>query len=465
MLWGSTLRARAGWLAFGLLLIGIAIAVVWSAPWRVATAQAQKVTYIYSAKYICVPDFPVSDLPVVPGIYKTAINIRNFLDQEVKFTKKIVVANKQDDPRGPISERKTDTLKADEALEVDCREIVELLKKQEKKGPINSPKGFVVIESPVELEVVAVYTNLVIERDTQSGFTCLNKIVYFSPPKPGPPIFVPLEERPRPIAPGVNVSLEKAGQQEKPLPNIVHEIVLPCPPPPKSIKIDPAMPDRQIVPPGVNQVVVVNKGNNPVNIPGVGAIPPNTSQAWPVTEGQQIVIQGGPADVTKIYGISDLQEYLRRLLGLPVPPPGAPPPIMIAKKIIDIERSNKVVAVFKTPRGQEHLAPIPPGKPFEVIVPTPPVGVPINLSEAVLSIIQDEIKTGGGIPGPGGTPIKTPLPPTVTVEVIGVEYGVGKGAADVGPEVEMGVGQGVGVGVGAGISIDVEYIQPKRVER
>jgi hypothetical protein len=463
MFQGSTLKAKAGWLLLGLLLIGMSTVVVWSAPWRVATAQAQKtVTFIYSAKYVCAPDLGPTEPALVPGIYKTAINVRNFLDQEVKLTKKVVVSRGQDDPRGPISERETVTLKPDEAIDIDCPDIVKLLKNQRAL----SPKGFVVIESPVELEVVAVYTNLIIERDAQSAFTCWNKVIYFSPPEPGPPIFVPLDERPRPLAPGVNVPLEKSGQQEKPLPNRVNEIILPCPPPPKNIKIDPAKPDQQRVPPGVNQVVVVNKGTNPVNVVGViGPIAPNTSRAIPVTEGQQIVIQGGPADITKIYGINDLQEYLRRLLGLPAPQPGASPPIIIAKKIIDIERSNKVVAVFKTPPGQEHLAPIPPGKPFEVIIPTPPVGVPINLSEAVLSVIQDEIKTGGGIPGPGGTPIRTPLPPPVTVEVIDVEYGVGKGLASVGPEVEMGIGQGVGVGVGAGISIDVEYIQPKRVER
>ncbi len=50
MLWGSTLKSKAGWLLLGLLLIGMATLVVWSAPWRIATAQAQKVTYIYSAK-------------------------------------------------------------------------------------------------------------------------------------------------------------------------------------------------------------------------------------------------------------------------------------------------------------------------------------------------------------------------------------------------------------------------------
>jgi hypothetical protein len=159
--------------------------------------------------------------------------------------------------------------------------------------------------------------------------------------------------------------------------------------------------------------------------------------------------------VTKVKGIDDLQDFLRRLLKRPI---GAPP-IVIAKKIIDIERSNKVPFVFKVPVGLEHLAPLPPGQSSELILPAPPPGVPINLSEAVRSVINDELKATG----------RALLDPRVRIEILADEYGVGKGAASVGPEVEMGIGQGVGfglgLGVGAGISIDVEYIQPKRVER
>jgi hypothetical protein len=433
MFQGSTLKAKAGWLLLGLLLIGMSMLVVWSAPWQVATVQAQKtVTFIYSAKYVCAPDLGPTEPALVPGIYKTAVNVRNFLfDQEVKFTKKIVVSRGQDDPRGPISERETVTLKPDEAIDIDCPDIVKLLKSQRAL----SPKGFVVIESPVELEVVAVYTSELLVKDTSSDFTCWNKILYFDIP-------IEIRREPAPI-----------GQVEYPLPNKVSEIVLPCPPPPKTVNIPAGGRDEQNVPEGVDQVVVVNPpGNPPLNTPA-GGVPPNGSRAIPVTPGQRIIIGNpgpGPANgVRKIYQINDLQAHVRILLGMPAGN------IFVAKKIVETDRSNKVIGIFKTPPGREYLAPVPPGRLFEIILPPPLEGVPLNVTEAVRASINEGLKKAG----------KPPLPPDVTIEIIHMEYGVGTGLASVGPEVEMGIGQGVGVGVGAGISIDVEYIQPKRVER
>ncbi len=365
----------------------------------------------------------------MPGIYKTAVNVRNFLDQEVKFTKKVVVSRAQDDPRGPISERETVTLKPDEAIDIDCPDIVKLLKTQRAL----SPKGFVVIESPVELEVVAVYTSELLVKDASSDFTCWNKVLYFD---------IPIE--PSGLAP--------IGQVEYPLPNKVSEIVLPCPPPPKTVNIPPGGQDVQDAPEGVDQVVIINPPGNPaINVPG--AVPGGGRAAMPVTPGQRIIIRNpgpGPANgVRKIYQLNDLQTHLRGLLGMPTGN------IFVAKKIVEIDRGNKGIGIFKTPPGREHLAPVPPGRLFEIILPAPPEGVPQNVTEAVRTSINEGLKRAG----------KSPLPPEVTIEIIHMEYGVGKGLASVGPEVEMGIGQGVGVGVGAGISIDVEYIQPKRVER
>jgi hypothetical protein len=435
---------RASWIAAGLLVMGVMLWSVSNTSWQAAKAQAQKLAFIYAAKYVCAPDLGAAEPPLVSGIYKTAVNVHNFLGQEVKFTKKVAMARGQDEPRGPISDRETVTLKLDEAVEIDCLDIAKLLK--DKKAL--SPKGFVVIESPVELDVVAVYTSQVVVKERDEGFTCWNKVLYFEPPIVTPP------SKPK---------LEPLGQREIPLPNKVHEIVLPCPPPPKDIKVDPANPDRQTVPPGVNSVTVVNNGPNPIAVVGVAQlVNPVTGVAWPggtvpvggsgvgsVTSGGAIGINavGGQTNVKKTYGINHLQAYVQGLTGNPN--------IVIAKKIIDIERSNKVIYVFKTPLGRENLAPVQPGKPVEVLLPPPPEGLPINLTEAVRSAVNE----GLGIVG------KPPLVPEVSIEIIDIGYGVGKGVATVGPEVEMGLGQGVGVGVGAGISIDVEYIQPKRVER
>jgi len=54
---------------------------------------------------------------------------------------------------GPISSFFEAALKPDQALEIDCLDIFE-------RSPVRSPllKGFVVIVTPLELDVVAVYT-------------------------------------------------------------------------------------------------------------------------------------------------------------------------------------------------------------------------------------------------------------------------------------------------------------------
>ncbi len=465
----TILSKEARWLALGLLVVSVVVWIGWTAPWQSARAQAQKVTFIYSAKYVCAPDFGPPDPALVPGIYKTAINVRNFLAQEVKFTKKVVVSRGQDEPRGPISERETVTLKPDEAIDIDCPDMAKLLKEQ-KAG---SPKGFVVIESPVELEVVAVYTNEIVTREEKSeerrGFTCWNKIVYFEPPI---------------TTPGSKPMLKPVGQQELPIPNKVHEIVLPCPPLPKSMNIPAGGQDRQSVPQGVNSVTIVNPagGNPAVTVRVNNAVPQRADGAGPVPGGGVVpagapaipisvnpndevtitVPAGAPAsNIVKTYGISDLEGYLNRLLGAPAgpPPPGKFRQYAVMKKIVDVERSNKVLYVPKAPVQFQPFVPVPLGKVAEIILPPPPVGVSINVGEAVRSAINEQLTSAG----------QRPLPPEVGIEIIDVEYGVGVGATSVGPEVEMGIGQGVGfglgLGVGAGISIDVEYIQPKRVER
>jgi hypothetical protein len=127
-------------------------------------------TYVYSVKYVCGMVQPLgpkptplpslqSAFPVVPGVYRTAVNVHNFTDLPVRITKKAVVALPEDQPRGAISDRVKDILNGDEALEVGCQDVLKLL-----GGAVNvDPQfgfitGFVEIRSPNELQVTAVYT-------------------------------------------------------------------------------------------------------------------------------------------------------------------------------------------------------------------------------------------------------------------------------------------------------------------
>ena len=103
----------------------------------------------YAAKFVC----GKSDGKVVsPGMYFTAVNVHNPTYEAIRFRKKIAVALPGEKP-GPVSKFFDAKLGPDQALEIDCRDI---FKHAETKADFL--KGFVVIESDVELDVVTVYT-------------------------------------------------------------------------------------------------------------------------------------------------------------------------------------------------------------------------------------------------------------------------------------------------------------------
>jgi hypothetical protein len=106
----------------------------------------------YAVKFICgaVPARPNPGV-VATGSYFTAINVHN-PGKATDFTKKVAVALPGEKP-GPISKFFGATLQNDQALEIDCPDILLHLGIQGQ-----FVKGFVVIHSPVEFDVVAVYT-------------------------------------------------------------------------------------------------------------------------------------------------------------------------------------------------------------------------------------------------------------------------------------------------------------------
>jgi hypothetical protein len=106
----------------------------------------------YAVKFIC----GRSDGEILaPGIYYTAINVHNPTNTAISFRKKFAVAWPSERP-GPKTDFIGTELGPDLALEIDCPDIVRHLREAHIDGPFF--KGFAVIQSKVELDVVAVYT-------------------------------------------------------------------------------------------------------------------------------------------------------------------------------------------------------------------------------------------------------------------------------------------------------------------
>ena len=141
---------------------------------------------IYSAKFLCGP--ALGGEGVQQGSYSTAINVHNPHNDTVYLFKKAVIAEREDEPRGKISKFRKVVLGPDEAIEIDCIDIVRLFGTEQETGvtvpsqqtqtllqttavrPIEAPirfiKGFVVIYATAPLDVVGVYT-----ASTSAGFS------------------------------------------------------------------------------------------------------------------------------------------------------------------------------------------------------------------------------------------------------------------------------------------------------
>ena len=177
---------------------------------------------MYSAKFLCGPAFGKEG--VQPGSYSTAINVHNPHDQTVYLYKKAVIAKREYEPRGRISGFRRVALRPDEAIEIDCIDIVGLFRgggvpmvpptqpgqpgagattpqqpalthlvaPEDQPTPQNQPsvfaKGFVVIYATGSLDVVAVYT-----ASTPVGFSL--DVEYVQPTARGA-VRVPPEEEP-----------------------------------------------------------------------------------------------------------------------------------------------------------------------------------------------------------------------------------------------------------------------------
>ncbi|UCH51807.1 MAG: Ig-like domain-containing protein [Chloroflexota bacterium] len=159
---------------------------------------------VYSAKFLCGP--ALGGEGVQPGSYSTAINVHNPNNDTVYLFKKAVIAQREDEARGRISAFRRVMLNPDEAIEIDCIDIVRFFGAQQETGvtapsqqtqtllttanvaPISSAvkfiKGFVVIYSTAPLDVVGVYT-----ASTPVGFSL--DIEHIPRSTMGTPVYVP----------------------------------------------------------------------------------------------------------------------------------------------------------------------------------------------------------------------------------------------------------------------------------
>jgi len=121
----------------------------------------------YAVKFVCGNSDLESPQPyfkdaVAPGDYFTAINIHNPTESDISFRYKVVVAfsNNPPPPSMSVSEFSYRRLGPDGALEIDCPEITDIIRKIPFDPPLELKfaKGFVVIESDIEIDVIAVYT-------------------------------------------------------------------------------------------------------------------------------------------------------------------------------------------------------------------------------------------------------------------------------------------------------------------
>lgn len=131
----------------------------------VLPVAGQEATLRYAVKFVCgdpgpqgVPDV---QLPLTNGRYHTVINVHNpSLNSPVGFAKKVAVASASPyegaQRPGPMTPFFRAELQANQAFEIDCPEIAQVTGLPISGG--NYIEGFVVIMSPRELDVVAVYT-------------------------------------------------------------------------------------------------------------------------------------------------------------------------------------------------------------------------------------------------------------------------------------------------------------------
>ena len=124
---------------------------------RVKEAPTTQNMYVYSVKIVCVPHFGPASPALMPGKYRTAVNVHNPWDQPALIEKWVTLSNPQGIP--PITgDRIHETLQPWSAFDVDCPHMRDQFGLPDG-AKVPGGKGFMVIRSDRELDVVAVYTS------------------------------------------------------------------------------------------------------------------------------------------------------------------------------------------------------------------------------------------------------------------------------------------------------------------
>ena len=121
-----------------------------------AKAVAQRFAFQYAVKFICTSNIPGTSqttTSLLPGTYATVVNIHNPSSKVAVFRMKLAVSTSTEIDPPLISGFITEKLKPDQATKVDCSRIGEF-----RLHLIHGFEGFLVIESTLSLDVVAVYT-------------------------------------------------------------------------------------------------------------------------------------------------------------------------------------------------------------------------------------------------------------------------------------------------------------------
>lgn len=121
-----------------------------------AQATAPSFVFQYAVKFLCTSNIPGTSqttTSLLPGTYQTVVNIHNPNPKPASFRMKLALATstKVDPPQ--ISKFLKEEVKPDQATKVDCSRLGEF-----GNQPIHGFEGFLVIESNLSLDVVAVYT-------------------------------------------------------------------------------------------------------------------------------------------------------------------------------------------------------------------------------------------------------------------------------------------------------------------
>lgn len=143
----------------------------------VSQAEPEKATktirteYQYSAKVACSLLLPHQDGTLARGTYRTTVNIHNPTDKKIAVAAKVALATQFGSEPGPfdVTPFKEAVLQPDGAVGVNCFDIANYF------CPIDGVcvdfaflEGFLVVKSPVPLDVVGVYTARHTDGDVES---------------------------------------------------------------------------------------------------------------------------------------------------------------------------------------------------------------------------------------------------------------------------------------------------------